>query len=229
MRHLLPILLASAALSHAQTASIKVTSPDHYSVSLDKFEVVRSGDDFDALALGAKVGVGDDLRLALSYAGASSDPFDLTGATNVEVEATRISFGAEYDLAAAGGDFTLSLAYARTSGETEGGFVGDAFENSQVVLGARYGRELGAGFSVAVSAHHFINDLEVESGFAPGDVPAAAALLSRYEDSTTSLGLSLLYSPTRRLSFHLTYATEDALLGLANADNTISFGVKASF
>jgi len=31
------------------------------------------------------------------------------------------------------------------------------------------------------------------------------------------------------VSIHLTYALEDSLLGLGNADNTISFGVRARF
>lgn len=229
MKLLLPLLVASAAISHAQSPAAKVSSADRYSVSLDKYEVVRDVDDFDGLALGAKARVADGLRVALGYANASSDAFDLTGVTNVELEATRVSLGAEYEVPLAGGGLTFSLAYAQASAEAEGDFAGDALENSQFVLGARYERELGAGFSVALAASHFVNDLEVESGFAPSDAPASAALLARYDDSPTSVGLTLAYSPTRLLSFHLTYATEDSLFGLGNADNTISFGVRASF
>ena len=230
MKLLLPLLVASAALAQAQTASVKVSAPDRYSVSLDKYEVVRDVDDFDGVAFGAKVLVAENLRIALSYADATADAFDLTtgiGGVNLELDATRISLGLEYDLPVGPGGLTLSLAYAQSSAEASGGANGDAFENNQFVLGARYEQKLGGDFSAAVSALHFVNDFEAESGFSTLD--ARNALAARYDDSPTSVGLSLLYAPTRWVTFHLTYATEDSLFGLANADNTISFGVRANF
>lgn len=226
MKILTSLLVAAAAVSNAQTAQVQVKSSGNYSVSLDKHEVVRDGDDFDGISLGAKARLTDSLGATLSWADASSDTFSLAG-TNVEFEASRLSLGAEYGLSAGAGDVILSLAYARTTAESEVGALGDAFENSQFVLGARYEQKLAAGFSFAVSASHFINDFEVESGFA--SAPVRAALADRYEDSTTSLGVTLAYEVHRNVSVHLTYATEDALLGLANADNTISFGLKATF
>ena len=54
-------------------------------------------------------------------------------------------------------------------------------------------------------------------------------MAQRYDGSPTSVGLTLAYAPTDNVSIHLTYATEDSLLGLAGADNTISFGVRANF
>lgn len=222
MKILTSLLVAAAAVSNAQTAQVQVKSSGNYSVSLEKHEVVRDGDDFDGMSLGAKARLTDSLSATLSWADASSDTFLLAPLATVEIEATRVSLGAEYELATGAGRTVLSLAYARTSAESEVGVVGDAFENNQFVLGARYEQALGAGFTAIVGATHFINDFE-------GQGPQAAAYEARYEDSTTSLGVTLAYEVHRNVSVHLTYATEDALLGLANADNTISFGLKASF
>lgn len=232
MKTILPLLIASATVSHAQTAPAKVTSADHYSVSIDKYEIVRDGDDFDGLSLGAKARVADNLNIAFSWANVSSDAFTLNvgdpDPEDVEFEVSRISLGAEYNLSAGPGDLILSLAYATTSAESEIGVIGDAFENNQFILGARYEQKIAGDFSFAVSASHFINDFSVEGPFA-AEVDLTNSLINRYEDSTTSFGVTLAYTPTRLLTFHLTYATEDALLGLANADNTISFGIRANF
>jgi hypothetical protein len=54
-------------------------------------------------------------------------------------------------------------------------------------------------------------------------------LVERFDGSPFSVGLTLAYAPTDNVSIHLTYATEDSLLGLAGADNTLSFGVRATF
>jgi hypothetical protein len=229
MKTILPLLIASATVSHAQTAPAKATSADRYSASIDKYEIVRDGDDFDGLSLGAKAGVADNLNLAFSWANVSSDAFALNvGDPNVEFEVSRISLGADYNLSAGPGDLILSLAYAKISAESEIGVLGDAFENNQFVLGARYEQKLVGDFSFALSASHFINDFSVKGLFA-ADVDLTNSLVNRYEDSTTSFGVTLAYRPTRLFTFHLTYATEDALLGLANADNTISFGIRANF
>lgn len=228
MKTILPLLIASATLSQAQTAPAKVTTAGNYSVSVDKYEIVRDGDDFDGISLGAKARVADNLNAVFSWADVSSDTFTLTPGTDVELEVSRISLGAEYNLSAGAGDVILSLAYAQTSAESEVGVIGDAFENNQFVVGARYEQKLVGDFSFGLSATHFINDFSVEGPFA-APVQRKNALINRYEDSTTSFGVTLAYTPTRLLTFHLTYATEDALLGLANADNTISFGVRANF
>ena len=228
MKTILPLLIASATVSYAQTAPAKVTSADHYSASIDKYEIVRDGDDFDGLSLGAKARVADNLNIAFSWANVSSDTFTINVDDVVEFEVSRISLGAEYNLSAGPGDLILSLAYATTSAESEIGVMGDAFENNQFILGARYEQKLVGDFSFALSASHFINDFSVEGLFAAND-GLTNSLVNRYEDSTTSFGVTLAYTPTRLLTFHLTYATEDALLGLANADNTISFGIRANF
>jgi len=222
MKSLIPLLVAAASVSHAQTAQVQVSASGNTSVSLDKYEVVRDGDDFDGLALGARTSLGDNWSATFSWADASSDTFDVAPGAGVELEATRFALGAEYDLDAGKGGVTLSLAYARTSAESEVGVIGDAFDNSQIVVGARYEQALGGGLTGIVGATHFINDLE-------GKGAQAAAFDRRYGDSTTSVGVTLAYEVHRNVSVHLTYATEDALLGLANADNTISFGVRASF
>lgn len=230
MKLLLPLMVASSAVVSAQNAAVKVRPDDRFSVSVDKCEVVRDVDDFDGIALGAKARVADGLRVAFSYADATSDAFDLTtgpGGVNLELDATRFSLGLEYDLQAGPGKATLSLGYAQTTAEASGEASGDAFESGQFVLGARYDLELGAGFSAAVLATHYAGSFDVESGFAGAG--ERAALVARYDDSPTSVGLSLAYTPTRLLTFHLTYATEDSLFGLGGADNTISFGVRANF
>ena len=221
MKLLLPLLAASAAVSHAQTAVTKVNNADRYSVSLDKYEVVRDGDDVDGLAFGAKASLAKNWSATFSWASASSDAFVLNG-TNLELEATRFSLGAEYDLAAGPGSVTLSLAYGQTSTESEIASYGDAFDNKQFVVGARYEQDLGYGLTGILGVTHFINDFE-------GKGVRAADLDARYGDSTTSFGVTLAYQVVRNVSVHLTYSTEDALLGLADADATISFGVKASF
>ena len=179
------------------------------------------------MSFGAKARVADNLRIAFSYADASSDAFALVSGLNLELDANRFSLGAEYDIPAGPGAVTLSLGYAHTSAEAEGGATSDAFTNRQFVLGARYGMSLGAGFTASLAVNHFISDFEAEAGFSTA--PARAALAQRYDGSPTSVGLTLAYAPTDNVSIHLTYATEDSLLGLAGADNTISFGVRANF
>ena len=225
MKSLLPLLLAAAA-AQAQTAAVKAPA-DQYSFTVDKYEIVRDVDDFDGMSFGAKARVADNLRIAFSYADASSDAFALVSGLNLELDANRFSLGAEYDIPAGPGAVTLSLGYAHTSAEAEGGATGDAFTNRQFVLGARYGMSLGAGFTASLAVNHFISDFEAEAGFSTA--PARAALAQRYDGSPTSVGLTLAYAPTDNVSIHLTYATEDSLLGLAGADNTISFGVHANF
>ncbi len=221
MKSLIPLLVAASAVSQAQTAQVKVDTTGDYAVSLEKHEVVRDGDDFDGLSLGAKARLAKNWSATFSWASASSDAFVLNG-TSLELEATRFAVGAEYDLAAGPGGVTLSLAYAQTSTESEIGSYGDAFDNTQFVVGARYEHALGNGLTGIIGVHHFINDFE-------GKGARAADLDARYGDSTTSFGVTLAYQVVRNVSVHLTYSTEDALLGLANADNTISFGVKANF
>ena len=225
MKSLLPLLLVAAA-AQAQTAAVKAPA-DQYPFTVDKYEIVRDGDDFDGMSFGAKARVADNLRIAFSYADASSDAFALVSGLNLELDANRFSLGAEYDIPAGPGAVTLSLGYAHTSAEAEGGATGDAFTNRQFVLGARYGMSLGAGFTASLAVNHFISDFEAEAGFSTA--PARAALAQRYDGSPTSVGLTLAYAPTDNVSIHLTYATEDSLLGLAGADNTISFGVRANF
>ena len=225
MKSLLPLLLVAAA-AQAQTAAVKAPA-DQYSFTVDKYEIVRDGDDFDGMSFGAKARVADNLRIAFSYADASSDAFALVSGLNLELDANRFALGAEYDIPAGPGAVTLSLGYAHTSAEAEGGATGDAFTNRQFVLGARYGMSLGAGFTASLAVNHFISDFEAEAGFSTA--PARAALAQRYDGSPTSVGLTLAYAPTDNVSIHLTYATEDSPLGLAGADNTISFGVRANF
>ncbi len=222
MKTLTPLLVAAAALSHAQTAQVQVSTSGNYSVSVDKHEVVRDADDFDGLSLGAKARLGNNLSATFSWADAWSDKFALVPGTDVEIEANRISLGVEYDQAVGAGKGILSLAYAQTSAESEVSPAGDAFDNDQFVLGARYEQALGSGFTASIGVTHFINDFE-------GKGAQAAAYDTRYGDSTTSVAVTLAYEVHRSVSVHLTYATEDALLGLAGADNTISFGLKASF
>ena len=225
MKSLLPLLLVAAA-AQAQTAAVKAPA-DQYSFTVDKYEIVRDGDDFDGMSFGAKARVADNLRIAFSYADASSDAFALVSGLNLELDANRFSLGAEYDIPAGPGAVTLSLGYAHTSAEAEGGATGDAFTNRQFVLGARYGMSLGAGFTASLAATKFISDFDPQAGFATA--PARVALAERFDGSPFSVGLTLAYAPTDNVSIHLTYATEDSLLGLAGADNTISFGVRANF
>jgi opacity protein-like surface antigen len=208
MKSLLPLLLVAAA-AQAQTATVKAPA-GNFSITADKYEIVRDVDDFD-----------------LGFADASSDRFDLVSGLNVEVGARRFSVGAEYDLHTAEGDVTLSLAYGQTTGRTKGGFAGDAFRNQQFVLGASYARPLGEGFTAILSANKFLSDFDPDATFSTA--PARAALVERFDGSPFSVGLTLAYAPTDNVSIHLTYATEDSLLGLAGADNTISFGVRATF
>jgi hypothetical protein len=135
--------------------------------------------------------------------------------------------GAEYDIHTADGDVTLSLAYGQTAGRTKGGFNGDAFRNQQFVLGASYARPLGEGFTAILSANKFLSDFDPDSVFS--SAANRVALANRYDGSPFSVGLTLAYAPVEHVVIHVTYATEDSLLGLAGASNTLSFGVRANF
>jgi hypothetical protein len=145
----------------------------------------------------------------------------------VEVGARRFSVGAEYDMHVEQGVVTLSFAYGQTSGRTKGGFTGDAFRNQQFVLGASYARPLGEGFTAILSANKFLSDFDPDAVFSTA--ANRAALANRYDGSPFSVGLTLAYAPTDNVTIHVTYATEDSVLGLGGADNTLSFGVRANF
>jgi len=167
------------------------------------------------------------VRMTLGFADATSDRFDLVSGLNVEVGARRFNVGAEYDLHTADGDVTLSLAYGQTTGRTKGGFAGEAFRNQQFVLGASYARPLGEGFTAILSANKFLSDFDPDATFSTA--PARAALADRFDGSPFSVGLTLAYTPVEYVTIHLTYATEDSVLGLGRADNTLSFGIRANF
>ena len=165
--------------------------------------------------------------MTLGFADATSDRFDLVSGLNVEVGARRFAVGAEYDLHTADGDVTFSLAYGQTTGRTKGGFTGDAFRNQQFVLGASYARPLGQGFTAILSAQKFLSDFDPDANFS--NAANRAALAERFDGSPFSVGLTLAYTPVEHVTIHLTYATEDSMLGLGRADNTLSFGIRASF
>lgn len=225
MKSLLPLLLVAAA-AQAQTASVKAPA-DSFSLTADNYMIARDTDDFDGMSYGVKAHVWDDVRLTLSYADVSSDAFDLVSGLNLEVGARRFSVGAEYDMRVEQGVVTLSLAYGQTTGRTTGGFVGDAFRNQQFVLGASYARPLGEGFTAILSANKFLSDFDTDRGFSTAS--ARTALAERFDGSPFSVGLTLAYTPVEHVTIHVTYATEDSVLGLGRADNTLSFGVRANF
>lgn len=225
MKSLLPLLLVAAA-AQAQAASVKAPA-DSFSLTADNYMIARDTDDFDGMSYGVKAHVWDDVRLTLSYADVSSDAFDLVSGLNVEVGARRFSVGAEYDMRVEQGVVTLSLAYGQTTGRTTGGFVGDAFRNQQFVLGASYARPLGEGFTAILSANKFLSDFDTDRGFSTAS--ARTALAERFAGSPFSVGLTLAYTPVEHVTIHVTYATEDSVLGLGRADNTLSFGVRANF
>jgi hypothetical protein len=189
--------------------------------------IARDVDDFDGMSYGIKAKVWDGARMTLGFADATSDRFDLVSGLNVEVGARRFAVGAEYDMHIEQGIVTLSLAYGQTTGRTKGGFVGDAFRNQQFVLGASYARPLGEGFTAILSANKFLSDFDTDKGFSTAS--ARTALAERFDGSPFSVGLTLAYTPVEYVTVHLTYATEDSVLGLGRADNTLSFGVRANF
>jgi len=225
MKSLLPLLLVAAA-APAETTSVKAPA-DSFSLTADNFMIARDVDDFDGMSYGIKAKVWDGARMTLGFADATSDRFDLVSGLNVEVGARRFAVGAEYDMHIEQGIVTLSLAYGQTTGRTKGGFVGDAFRNQQFVLGASYARPLGEGFTAILSANKFLSDFDTDKGFSTAS--ARTALAERFDGSPFSVGLTLAYTPVEYVTVHLTYATEDSVLGLGRADNTLSFGVRANF
>ena len=225
MKSLLPLLLVAAA-AQAETTSVKAPA-DSFSLTADNFMIARDVDDFDGMSYGIKAKVWDGARMTLGFADATSDRFDLVSGLNVEVGARRFAVGAEYDMHIEQGIVTLSLAYGQTTGRTKGGFVGDAFRNQQFVLGASYARPLGEGFTAILSANKFLSDFDTDKGFSTAS--ARTALAERFDGSPFSVGLTLAYTPVEYVTVHLTYATEDSVLGLGRADNTLSFGLTARF
>ena len=225
MKSILPLLLVAAA-AQAETTSVKAPA-DSFSLTADNFMIARDVDDFDGMSYGIKAKVWDGARMTLGFADATSDRFDLVSGLNVEVGARRFAVGAEYDMHIEQGIVTLSLAYGQTTGRTKGGFVGDAFRNQQFVLGASYARPLGEGFTAILSANKFLSDFDTDKGFSTAS--ARTALAERFDGSPFSVGLTLAYTPVEYVTVHLTYATEDSVLGLGRADNTLSFGVRANF
>jgi opacity protein-like surface antigen len=225
MKSLLPLLVVAAA-AQAQTATVKAPA-SNFSFTADKYEIARDVDDFDGMSYGIKAHVWDHVSLTLSYADVSSDPFELVSGLNMNLAASRYSVGAEYDIHSGPGALTLSLAFAETAARAQGGASGDAFKNQQFVIGARYAMALGEGFTATIAANKFISDFDPDKAFSTAT--NRAALATRFDGSPFSVGLTLAYAPTDNVSIHLTYATEDSLLGLAGADNTLSFGVRATF
>jgi len=225
MKNLLPLLVVAAA-AQAQTASVKAPV-DNFSFTVDNHMITRDVDDFDGMSYGIKALVAENVHATLSYADASSDPFDLVAGTNLELAARRFAVGAEYDMSIGSADVTVSLAFAQTTARAKGGVSGDAFRNQQFVFGVRHVRTLAEGFTATISANKFFSDLDNKTAFA--SAPAREALRQRYDGNPFSVGLTLAYAPTENVSIHLAYATEDSLLGLAGADSTISFGLTARF
>ena len=225
MKSLLPLLLVAAA-AQAQTTSVKAPA-DSFSFSADNFMIARDVDDFDGMSYGIKAKVADHVRVTLAYADATSDAFELVSGLNVEVGARRFTVGAEYDMHIEEGIVTLSLAYGQTTGRTKGGFAGDAFRNQQFVFGASYSRDMGQGFTATLAANKFISDFDTDPAFSTST--NRAALADRFDGSPFSVGLTLAYTPVEYVTIHLTYATEDSVLGLGRADNTLSFGIRANF
>ena len=225
MKSLLPLLLVAAA-AHAQTPAVKAQS-GNFSLTADNYMIARDVDDFDGMAYGVKAHVWDHVSLTLSYADVSSDPFELISGLNMNLAARRFSLGAEYDIHTGPGALTLSLAFAETAGRAESSALGDAFRNQQFVFGASYSRDLGQGFTATLAANKFISDFDPDPAFSTST--NRAALADRFDGSPFSVGLTLAYTPVEYVTIHLTYATEDSVLGLGRADNTLSFGIRANF
>jgi hypothetical protein len=224
MKSLLPLLVVAAA--HAQTAPVKATD-SNFSFTAGNYMIAHDAEDFEGMSYGFKAKIWDEVRMTLSFADTTSDPFDLVSGVNVEAGARRVALGAEYDVHTDFGNVTLSFAFGQTAGRTKGGFVGDAFQNQQFVFGASYAKDLGKGFALTVAANKFISDFDVDANFSTA--AARTALAERFDGSPFSVGLTLSYAPTDKVSIYLSYATEDSLLGLGNVDNTISFGLSARF
>jgi len=225
MKSLLPLLVVAAA-AQAQTAPVKAPA-SNFTLTAANTMIAHDVEDFDGMSYGVRAHVWDSVSLTLSYADAISDPFNLDSGLNVEVGARRFSVGAEYDMHVGPGDVTLSLAYGQTAGRTKGSFAGDAFLNQQFVFGASYAMALGQGFTATLAANKFISDFDVDKSFA--NASARTALAERFDGSPFSVGLTVAYAPTDKVSIYLTYAMEDSVLGLGGADNTISFGLSARF
>ena len=98
---------------------------------------------------------------------------------------------------------------------------GDVAKNSQVIAGIRYVHELGAGFSVGLGVRHSFNDLSLRNGL--------ETVYRLNDDDTTAPSLSVTWAPAPSFSLEVAYSTEDALLGLADADGTVSLSAQFAF
>lgn len=119
------------------------------------------------------------------------------------VDVTRYTIGLAADFAAGPGTLTVSAAHGNTEIDT-------LVDVDQLVLSVGYSQSLGNGFTLGLAAQYVDLDDPVD-------------------DSHTAAILTLGYSPAKNLTLSVSYATEDTLMALPDADSTVTIGVQYGF
>jgi hypothetical protein len=227
MKTALPLIaLLVAAQSNAAYGSSKV---DRFSVGLTYADVSHDVLEYDGFTLDARVKVVDNFAFRLALTDAR------TGDLRATVNSTTYTFGLDARRHAFGGEltvpftnnsltFSLDFAGATLEGTATDGInsaSGELVDNTQVVLGVRYVHEFGAGMSLGLGVSHYINDLSLKNGL--------DAIYTVKDNSTTAPSIALAWAPTPGFSLQVAYSTEDTLLGIPDADGTVSVTLRVNF
>lgn len=209
--HTLPTLaiLTLAAAAGAQTVPVKrATTSDLFSVGVTYAatgNVGNSGDDVGGLILDARVSVTNGVFLIASYTDASSFTDPILDTANPS--AYGIGFGTKF----AAGNGSLELSYSFHHLNLDFTPTPPATDTTdQHWIKAAYTLELGNGLSVSLGLTEILNS---ENGI----------------DNVTAPELSVGYKFGQGFSAQLSFSTEDTLLGLPDADNTVSVGARYGF
>ncbi len=222
MKHILPLIVSSAAVSFAQVSPAQSASASANSVGVEYFDVSSDTIDYDGYGLSAQFKVASPVSVALSYRDASSDSFDALGFGSGKLDMTRYSIGVVTSHSVGSGSLNLGLAYAVSNLEATiaGLGSGDLADNKQIVLSLGYDIQLAGGFGLNLGLAHYFNDAKLDNGFGGVDLDL---------DDVTAPSITLSYSPAKAVTILLSYSTEDAALGLPDADSTVTIGLRANF
>jgi len=227
MKAILPLLVAASAVQ--AHASYRPAGAERFSAGLTYADVSHDVIDFDGFTLDARFRVVDNFALTFSLTDASTGALTSTKGPDTytfDVDARRFSVGAELKVPFATSflGFTLDFAGTKLKGSASKDLQsanGDVVDNTQVILGARYVHEFGSGISLSLGVSHAFNDITLKNGF--------ETVYEIDNDPTTAPSLALAWAPTPSFSIQLAYSTADTLLGLPDANRTVSLTLRTNF
>lgn len=227
MKTTLPLIaLLAAGQAHAAYGS---NLADRMSFGLTYSDVSRDVIEYDGFTLDARFKVVDTFAFRVSLTEARTGDLNSTvGVTNYAfaLDARRFSVGGELTVPFTTSFLAFGLDFCTTTldGTASNGLntvSGELLDNTQVVVGARYVQEFGSTFSVGLGVSAYVNELSPRNGF--------QTVYSLDDDTTVAPSLTVAWSPVPSFTLQLAYSTEDTLLGIPDADGTVSLTARVNF